>query len=300
MGKKSKRGRPKAPKVAHPATKGKWIPRSETTTVNSLNVLDTMCKHGLDTSEVTFESEGAIFTKTFLEREDYQTICVGEWMLDNFDEHIGVWNNDKNRQSAIDTLVTFGTDLIIGANGESYSLNLEMAKESALAIQILEDHDGKCTDLTLTSLTPDNSSKAKNLCSDREIIRFYKKRINCGCLEDKYKQIKKDIPNRLRFCDNCEKFVERSTLMACASCKLTLYCSKTCQTQHWKKSHKEECSKIVATKKEVKLEKSFANFKESIETGNKDAAKAAVLEMANNLPNEVANMTLGELFSKRG
>ena len=119
-------------------------------------------------------------------------------------------------------------------------------------------------------------------------------------MEDKYKQIKKEIPNRLRVCDNCKKFVESSTLMACASCKVTLYCSRSCQTQHWKKKHKEECPKIVESKKEVKLEKSFANLKESVETGNKDAAAAAVLEMANNLPDEVANMTLSELFSKRG
>ena len=50
MGKKSKK--PKAPKVAPPATKEKvWIPLSDTTTVNSLHVLGTMCKHGLDTSE---------------------------------------------------------------------------------------------------------------------------------------------------------------------------------------------------------------------------------------------------------
>ena len=86
--------------------------------------------------------------------------------------------------------------------------------------------------------------------------------------------------------------------MACASCKVTLYCSRTCQTQHWKKKHKEECPKIVASKKEVKLQKSIANLKESVETGNKDAAAAAVLEMANNLPDALANMTLGELFSK--
>ena len=220
-------------------------------------------------------------------------------MLDHFDEHIGMWNNVKNRQFAIDSLVTFGTDLIIGANGEDYSFDLQMAKEAAIAIHILEDHDGKCTDLTLTSLTHENAVKM-NLCSHREIIRFYNKRINCGCLEDKYKQIKKEIPNRLRACDNCEKFVESSTLMACASCKVTLYCSRTCQTQHWKKKHKEECPKIVESKKEVKLQKSIANLKESVETGNKDAAAAAVLEMANNLPDEVANMTLGELFSKRG
>ena len=82
MGKKSKK--PKAPKVAPPATKEKvWIPLSDTTTVNGLNVLDTMCKHGLDTSEVTFESEGVIFTKSFLEREDYETIAwqTGCWII---------------------------------------------------------------------------------------------------------------------------------------------------------------------------------------------------------------------------
>ena len=54
-------------------------------------------------------------------------------MLDNFDEHIGMWNNVKNRQCAIDSLVTFGTDLVIGANGEDFSFDLQMPKEAAIA-----------------------------------------------------------------------------------------------------------------------------------------------------------------------
>lgn len=299
MGKKSKKPKAKAPKATK--EEARIHTYSDTTTSNSFRVLDTMCTHGLDTSQSTFELEAVKFTKSFLDREDHKTVCVAEWMNEHFDEYINVWNTDKERKIAIDMLVSHGADLVIGANGEFYSFDFNLAKEAAIAILILEEHDGKGNDLTLTSLTHENVLKVKNLCSYREIIRFYHKRITCGCLEDKYKEIKKDIPTRLGYCANCDKRVDRSTLMKCASCNVTLYCSKQCQKEHWRKGgHKDECSKIVEYKKEVKRENAVASLKEGMENGDKDAAAAAAIEMINNIPDEIANMSLAEFFSRRG
>ena len=33
----------------------------------------------------------------------------------------------------------------------------------------------------------------------------------------------------------------RATLFLCTKCKLTPYCSKPCQTAHWKAGHKQHC-----------------------------------------------------------
>ena len=45
-----------------------------------------------------------------------------------------------------------------------------------------------------------------------------------------------------RECANCG--VIDVALFACSSCKQTYYCSKICQTNDWKKGHKESCKKL--------------------------------------------------------
>ncbi|KLO13747.1 hypothetical protein SCHPADRAFT_344691 [Schizopora paradoxa] len=50
---------------------------------------------------------------------------------------------------------------------------------------------------------------------------------------------------RTFMCDNCCKSYPYSTLKACAACGLVSYCSKACQTQHWKeKGHRERCKSL--------------------------------------------------------
>jgi hypothetical protein len=47
-------------------------------------------------------------------------------------------------------------------------------------------------------------------------------------------------------CSNCNKFPpEIPTLKQCAKCKTAYYCSRECQTKHWKK-HKKECVVFAA------------------------------------------------------
>jgi hypothetical protein len=47
-------------------------------------------------------------------------------------------------------------------------------------------------------------------------------------------------------CANCFKTAseEGKGLLPCSACMITFYCSKTCQTTHWKPHHKKECQKI--------------------------------------------------------
>eukprot|EP01084_Bolivina_argentea_P124273 220216_1 len=45
-------------------------------------------------------------------------------------------------------------------------------------------------------------------------------------------------------CANCNK---SNPSKRCGGCKVTKYCSKTCQTTHWKSSHKKNCKKLKQT-----------------------------------------------------
>eukprot|EP01084_Bolivina_argentea_P124274 220217_1 len=42
-------------------------------------------------------------------------------------------------------------------------------------------------------------------------------------------------------CANCNK---SNPSKRCGGCKVTKYCSKTCQTTHWKSSHQKNCKKL--------------------------------------------------------
>lgn len=297
MGKKSKKKGGAAKGAKKEATAAAERPPTSST---AFNILDTMCKHGLDCSQLTVDSDAMKFTHSFLSRENYRETCVAEFMMNQFDEYIGVWNNNAQRQLAIDILLNHGTNIIIGANGEHYSFDLQLAKESAIAIILFEEHDGKCTDLTLTSCTHENVLKVNKLCAHREVVSFYNKRIKCECLKEKYKQLKKEQPTKLGMCENCKKGVDRSTLKACASCKLSEYCSKKCQREHWFNGHREECAKIVESQKITKFERATSNLKEKIDSGDKEGAIAELKEAVEGLPDSIKNMTMNDLFSGRG
>jgi hypothetical protein len=42
-------------------------------------------------------------------------------------------------------------------------------------------------------------------------------------------------------CTNCGVVQTDCSLMNCSRCKLTMYCSKSCQKQHWRQGHKRFC-----------------------------------------------------------
>lgn len=43
-------------------------------------------------------------------------------------------------------------------------------------------------------------------------------------------------------CSNCGKM--NAKLNSCSACCIVKYCSKECQKEHWKKVHKEQCTKL--------------------------------------------------------
>ena len=81
---------------------------------------------------------------------------------------------------------------------------------------------------------------------DRDIVRFFSKRITCSCLKEKYKQLKSEP--KLGSCTNCKQRKERRKLMVCALCRLPQYCSKACQEAHWPE-HKVCCDLHMKNKK---------------------------------------------------
>lgn len=78
------------------------------------------------------------------------------------------------------------------------------------------------------------------------LVNFFRERIPCSCLNEKYEEVKSIT--RLCLCHNeqCRLpggKVERSKSLCCGRCRSVTYCSRECQKSDWKR-HKKECGAI--------------------------------------------------------
>ncbi len=87
-------------------------------------------------------------------------------------------------------------------------------------------------------------------CGDiHTLVQYFRKRIPCSCLDEKYKEVKS--VTKMGFCFNlkCSQpgkrvGVERSKMFSCSRCGKANYCSVECQRADWK-AHKEWCDMCV-------------------------------------------------------
>jgi hypothetical protein len=85
---------------------------------------------------------------------------------------------------------------------------------------------------------------------DHTLVKYYRKRIPCSCLDQKYDEVKS--VTKMGFCYNLNcglpnRKVERSKMFYCTRCGYVNYCSIECQKAHWG-GHKEFCDAVVERK----------------------------------------------------
>ena len=85
---------------------------------------------------------------------------------------------------------------------------------------------------------------------DHTLVSYYRKRISCSCLDEKYKEVKS--VKKLGLCCNVncslpERKVERSKMLYCTQCGEANYCSVECQKDHWK-IHRKICDRAAEAK----------------------------------------------------
>ena len=80
---------------------------------------------------------------------------------------------------------------------------------------------------------------------EREVTKFFRKRIACSCLDDKWKQVKRQP--KLGACMHCNQQNRRSELMLCTRCRAGQYCSKDCQLTDVPR-HKDCCMRHAGPK----------------------------------------------------
>ena len=105
---------------------------------------------------------------------------------------------------------------------------------------LLLEHYGVKGDLGLAMVSSMQPAKDVTQGEQRDMLRFYSKRISCSCLKDKYTDAK-ESQQKVGNCDRCNKILERTSLMLCSRCKSIQYCSVECQHADWP-GHKKMCT----------------------------------------------------------
>jgi len=81
------------------------------------------------------------------------------------------------------------------------------------------------------------SAPVANSCGNRDLLKFFRKRIACKCLKKMHLEARKTQP-KLGACCHCNLVRDRSKLMVCSRCMIAQYCSRGCQqaaySWHWR------------------------------------------------------------------
>lgn len=111
--------------------------------------------------------------------------------------------------------------------------------------------------------------KMRDLASsgERDIVNFFNKKVTCGCLKKKYRELKQ-TQERVGSCGNCLMTLPLKQLMQCSSCKMVQYCSPQCQKIHWEREHRDHCDALtLSSAMELVLKFSLDAAREREDTG---------------------------------
>jgi hypothetical protein len=163
-----------------------------------------------------------------------------------FESYKDVWSDRMKMESVSSFVVVRGTQFILDddigqANG---SASIAYYFEQ-IAVVLKKDR-----------VTVDATKVAELSVTDKHtLVKFYKKRIPCSCLDDMYKEVKSIT--KMGLCCNtsimCDKLVPRNTMLYCTRCRQVNYCSRECQIAHWPK-HKEFCDYCVSEYKKDEID----------------------------------------------
>ena len=148
--------------------------------------------------------------------------------------------------SKLDTVIS---SLLFG--GTRHILNGDSRKAQLFAFLACYFEDFMAIGVHKTKATL-RSTKLAELSSadDHTLVSFYRKRIPCDCLDEKYKEVK-SIKKMGRcvnlYCSHPDGRVERSKMFSCTRCGVANYCSVECQKVDWK-DHRVQCDHAAKMK----------------------------------------------------
>jgi len=176
------------------------------------------CNHGLVTTIPDLSHPVSSFITEYLLCYDVNDTYMA---LQNIAEGL----DDSYRKLAIDILILIGANLMLCKNTAVFVTG----REAAFAIVVLEKYE-ELHDFQSTLNCRVVSNKVRDLTvsnTDRDLLKFFRKRLNCSCLKKMHLEARKTQP-KLGYCEYCKEVKERRLLMVCSRCRVSQYCSRDC------------------------------------------------------------------------
>ena len=200
------------------------------------------CRHGLE-----LESGEEELCIAFL--ETFRVGCIDErlglfaGMEATLETFASVWKDAEKLKQIVCFCVAIGAECILAEAEDEAHLMSSFAYffEEMIAANFLSQRTIQLC-------------RAEELCSCdmHSLVSFFRKRIPCKCLDEKYEEVKSIT--KIGICCNFSctlpgRKVERSKILYCARCDQVCYCSRSCQKAHWKE-HKMLCREVADLKAE--------------------------------------------------
>jgi hypothetical protein len=153
-----------------------------------------------------------------------------------------IWEDAAKLKQVVSYCVAVGAQLVIDEN------DLRNASIHASFAYFFEQHSAVYLEKTKSSMDlPKVCEMIKFKSDSRTLLSFFRKRIPCKCLDEKYKEFKSVIKTRCCCNSKCslpDSKVERNKTLYCSGCNQVCYCSRECQKADWKE-HKEYCRAVA-------------------------------------------------------
>ena len=206
------------------------------------------CRHGLhDSYDPSVSTDIADFVAefnvSFLEAARCDRPlpeCLVAARIATVEEHSAVWNDLAKMEMAMSVFLFSGTrQYLVG--GYDYARVIAAFVryfEQFIAFELKQTqaliHWPKIDEMFAADL--------------HTVVKFYRHRIPCSCLDEKYEEVKRITMIGGCYNPGCnfpDGKVERSKTKYCSRCRCATYCSRECQEADWSR-HKPICDKNAA------------------------------------------------------
>ena len=157
------------------------------------------------------------------------------------DRYADVWNDSAKMEIVISILLSMGTQRILEGNYDS-------ARNFALFARYLEQCTAVGLKQTQALVNWPKIEQVSNPLEMHTLVKFFRRRIPCKCLDKKYKEVKSTPKMGMCYNPECtipNGQVERGKTFYCSRCRSETYCSRDCQKADWI-NHKQYCDTYVA------------------------------------------------------
>ncbi len=213
---------------------------------------NTQCMHAFDPERKKNCSQFKIaFLESFDEascRDTSLQICLIVARDATMGEFSEVWNDSAKMESVMRCLLFVGTQNIL--KGDDYNV-----QTAATFARYFEEHIAVVLK-EIQALFRWPKIFETHYADLHSLVKFFRHRIPCSCLDEKYKEVKSIT--KTGFCCNLgctipREQLERSKTKYCSRCRCAVYCSRECQKSDWSR-HKNDCNMNIAIMAEFEAE----------------------------------------------